>query len=105
MTELISTIKIGNKELNVIYNKQEYGLYNLYSSDDGIKTYITDYPEEALFNAINIGSDGTYVINIASVADFGAFEWKDNYTLLHRQLEIYMPIIQAFIEKVTTGKL
>ena len=76
MTELISTIKIGNKELNVIYNKQEYGLYNLYSSDDRIKTYITDYPEEALFDAINIGSDGAYVINIASVEDFGAFEWE-----------------------------
>lgn len=105
MTEIIFTVEVKDKKLRVIYSKQEYGLYSFFSSDDRIKDYILNHIEEAFFDAVALEEDGVYSINIASVSDFGAFEWKNAPELLHKQLSIFMPVIQKFVEDVVTEKI
>jgi hypothetical protein len=105
MTEIIFTVEIKDKKLHVIYNKQRYGLHSFFSSEERVERYILNHLEDALLEAVSLQEDGSYCINIASVENFGAFEWKCAGDILHRQLSIYMPIIQKFVEDVVTEKI
>ena len=94
----ISTITANGKQLRVIYSKQEQGLHLSFSSDERIREYIFRNTEEAFCESVTVDDEGTYWLNIASTEDFGAFEWKSMPELLDKQLSIFMPIIQKFIE-------
>ena len=105
MIEPICTIEVKGKKLHVFYNKQYRGLYSFFSSDGRVEEYINNNIENAFFEAINTEEDGTYSLNIASILNFGAFEWKNAGDILHRQLNIFMPIIQKFVEEAVAERL
>lgn len=105
MTENICTIEVKDKKLRIMYNKQQYGLHTIFSSDERIKEYILNHLEDAFFDAVRLEEDGTYYLNIASAADFGAFEWEKNEVLLKQQLDIFTPIIQLFVIYAMTKRL
>lgn len=103
MDELYN-ISVNNKRLCIVYNKSIGGLFRNYSSDKLMYNYIRTHTKEALQLAIHKESDELYVLNIASTQDFGFIEWKYSQDILHRQLDIFMPIIQMFMEYALTNK-
>ena len=103
--ENICTLKIGEYQLSIIYNKLEYGLYTFFSSDKRMKSYVENHLEQAFQDALNYEGNNTFILNIASIQNFGMFEWKGMKNLLNAQLSIFMPIIQKFIEEAITQNL
>ena len=47
----------------------------------------------------------SYLLNIASTINLGAFEWKNEKELLNKQLSMFIPIINKFIVAVLTNTL
>lgn len=100
--EVIFKIEVKDKKLFVIYNKQKEGLYSYFSSDKNMYEYAHKNNEEAFADAIHEVDENTYILNIASTENFGAFEWKYAKDIADRQLSIFMPIIQRFIASSLT---
>ena len=103
--EILYSIKAGNASLNIIYDKMEYGLYSLFSSDERMEKYICENVETAFYDSICKQEDETFLLNIASTEDFSFFEWKHAKNLLQRQLGMFMPVIEKFMEDALTGTL
>lgn len=100
------------KTLHIIYDKGERGLHDMVceetpEGDENIQKMIKDNLEEVFPLAICKTDEENYVLNIASVQNFGNFSWKGKWgkEFLNQQLTAYMPIIQKFMADVTTGIL
>lgn len=104
-TWIITQVTVKDKTLVVFYDQLEYGLFSRFYSDNEVKEYIDSNLKEAFSNAVFKKKNTPYFLNIASVERLGAFEWRNNGKHLNRMLNIYMPIIQKFIEDATTDTL
>lgn len=96
---------VGKYRIVIIYDKEKYGLHQLFPSDDMIEKYVQSNLIDAFNNAVAIYKEGIYLLNIASVENFGAFEWKNAKDILDKQLKIFMPIIQKFMADALTNSL
>lgn len=101
----VGQLIFGKYRLVIIYDKQQFGLFSFFSSDKRVGDYIFNNTESAFYEAIKEHSPGIYVLNIASVENFGAFDWKNAKDLLNKQLQIFMPIIQKFMADALTDSL
>ncbi len=99
------TISVGQYKLLILYDKTQDGLYQYFSSDSRMKEYISSHLSEAFLSALHYHDEGSYILNIASTEDLGAFDWKNERGFLSRQLHIFMPIMQEFILNAITGWL
>ncbi len=95
----------GQYRLLVYYDKMEDGLYQYFSSDGRMKEYVHSKTSEAFVIAVQYYCDDTFILNIASTENLGAFEWKNEKDFLNRQLTIFMPVIQKFMLDATTDQL
>lgn len=98
MENLIQINYLG-KILNIFYDKMEEGLHKEFSSDMEIKTFIKNNINIAWKKSV-VKRDNHYFLNIASVEDFGNFEFKGDpwsTQLLEKQLDIYKPLIRKFL--------
>lgn len=105
-SEILYRVEAGGYILYVIYDKLLWGLYRCFSSDERVGDYVYEYTEDAFSEAIRIYDANSFVLNIASVLDFGAF--VDNIpdkSIIDSQLNIFMPIIQKFMVDALTGSL
>lgn len=103
---IITQVFSGNKTLIVFYDQMEYGLFNLFSSNSEIETFIKEDIDTAFNKAVFKKKDGPYFLNIASVEKLGAFSWNAfTKSHLNHLLAIYMPIIQKFIADARTGTI
>jgi hypothetical protein len=98
-------ISTGKYKLIVIYNKLQGGLYSCFSSDKRMYEYIQNNLEEAFVDAIKYEGNNTFILNISSTENFGAFDWKNAKELLERQFRMFMPIIQKFMVDALTDSL
>lgn len=98
-------ISTGKYKLIVIYNKLQGGLYSFFSSDKRMYEYIQNNLEEAFVDAIRYKGESTFILNVASTENFGAFDWKNAEDILDRQLNLFMPIIQKFMVSALTETL
>lgn len=96
---------VGKYRIVIIYDKEKYGLHQLLPSDDKMEKYIQSNLSDAFNNAVILYQEGIYLLNIVSVENFGAFDWKNAKDILDRQLKIFMPIIQKFIVDALTDTL
>lgn len=101
---IVARIEVKSKILLVVYNKFLWGLFRKLHSDKEIYDYIQEDSNIAYREVIQKDKNGYYILNIASVDDFCAFEVVPE-SLLEEQLRIYSPIIQAFIVDAHIGKL
>ena len=101
----IGQLLFGKYRIVLIYDKMQYGLHQKFMSDAYVAKYINSYTEEAFKEAVRPYKPYIYVLNIASVENFGAFSWDKAGDLLHKQLTIYMPIIQKFMVDALTDTL
>lgn len=102
----IASICIGDKKLNVIYDKMEDSLSKYFKTDEEMKNYIDSNTDKVYSHFVAKSTNGIYVLNIASTENFGHFDsWKGMNTLLDMQLSIFMPIIQKFILYAHTDNL
>ena len=95
----------GKYRIVIIYDKEKYGLHQLLPSDDKMQKYIQLNLSDAFNDAVILYQEGIYLLNIASVETFGAFDWKNTKDILDRQLKIFMPIIQKFMVDALTDSL
>lgn len=106
--EIISTINVEDKKLIIFYSKAYNGAWYYFKDDQEMGNYIENNPNSAHKFIMEGEEKNTYYLNIASTQNFGYFEWKGSsecHTLLKYQLDIFMPIIEAFISKVKEGIL
>lgn len=101
----VGQLYFGKYRLLLLYDKRGNGLHNFFSSDERVANYIKRDIDAAFYDAIKGYSDYVYVLNIASVENFGAFEWKNAKDILDRQLRIFMPIIQKFMVDALTDNI
>jgi len=101
----ITTLKIKDVTLTVIYDKSYCGLHNYFSSDDRMFQFLKSNTDEAYLHSINKVDVNSYLLNIASTINLGAFEWKNEKELLNKQLSMFTPIINKFIVTVLTNTL
>ena len=101
----ITTLKIKDVTLTVIYDKSYCGLHNYFSSDDRMCQFLKSNTDEAYLHSINKVDINSYLLNIASAINLGAFEWKNEKELLNKQLSMFTPIINKFIVTVLTNTL
>lgn len=93
----IGQLVVRNMRLVITYDKQRQGLHR-FSTDEEIRDFIANDPKVAFSQAICVHSSDILVLNIASTENYGAFEWEQMPELLEKQLPIFMPLIQKFIE-------
>ena len=101
----ITILKIKDVTLTVIYDKSNCGLHNYFSSDDRMCQFLKSNTDEAYLHSINKVDVKSYLLNIASTINLGAFEWKNEKELLNKQLSMFTPIINKFIVAVLTNTL
>jgi hypothetical protein len=101
----ITILKIKEVTLTVIYDKSYCGLHNYFSSDDRMCQFLKSNTDEAYLHSINKVDVDSYLLNIASTINLGAFEWKNEKELLNKQLSMFTPIINKFIVTVLTNTL
>lgn len=101
----ITILKIKEVTLTVIYDKSYCGLHNYFSSDDRMYQFLKSNTDEAYLHSINKVDVNSYLLNIASTINLGAFEWKNEKELLNKQLLMFAPIINKFIVAVLTNTL
>lgn len=101
----ITILKIKEVTLTVIYDKSYCGLHNYFSSDDRMCQFLKSNTDEAYLHSINKVDVNSYLLNIASTINLGAFEWKNEKELLNKQLSMFIPIINKFIVAVLTNTL
>lgn len=101
----ITILKIKEVTLTVIYDKSYCGLHNYFSSDDRMCQFLKSNTDEAYLHSINKVDVNSYLLNIASTINLGAFEWKNEKELLNKQLLMFAPIINKFIVAVLTNTL
>lgn len=101
----IGQLLFGKYRLVLIYDKRKEGLHSLFPADKDIAEFISNHIEEAFKKAITEYEPYIYVLNIASVENFGAFTWEKAGDLLNKQLNIFMPIIQKFIVVAMTDTI
>ena len=94
----IGQLVVRNMRLVITYDKQRQGLHHFFSTDEEIRDFIANNPKVAFSQAICVHSSDILVLNIASTENYGAFEWEQRPELLEKQLSIFMPLIQKFIE-------
>lgn len=103
--KIITKIVVDSKQLIVLYDKQSKGLHCLFETDGELKDFIEDHLDKAFLYAVRRVTNKSYVLNIASTENFGAFEWRTMKSLLKRQMFIFMPLIQKFIVDARTDTL
>ena len=101
----ITTLKIKDVTLTVIYDKSYCGLHKYFSSDDRMCQFLKSNTDEAYLHSINKVDVNSYLLNIASTINLGSFEWKNEKELLNKQLSMFTPIINKFIVAVLTNTL
>lgn len=106
MMKELYTINANDKQLRLIYSKREAGLFEYHSSDKAMYAFTHEQTEKAFLLAVSKEADNLYELNIASTENFSMFDgWKSATALLHRQLDIFMPIIQKFMEYALTNQI
>ena len=101
----ITILKIKEVTLTVIYDKSYCGLHNYFSSDDRMCQFLKSNTDEAYLHSINKVDVNSYLLNIASTVNLGAFEWENEKELLNKQLSMFTPIINKFIIAALTNTL
>lgn len=101
----ITILKIKEVTLTVIYDKSYCGLHNYFSSDDRMCQFLKSNTDEVYLHSINKVDVNSYLLNIASTINLGAFEWKNEKELLNKQLSMFTPVINKFIIAVLTNTL
>lgn len=100
----IGQLVVRNMRLVITYDKQQQGLHHFFSTDEEIRDFIANDPKRAFSQAVCAHSSDILVLNIASTENYGAFEWEQMPGLLEKQLSIFMPVVQKFIEYAATGQ-
>lgn len=101
----IGQLVFGKYRLILIWDKTVSGLHNNFSSDEEIKHYITTDIDSAFTTAIDLFEPYIYILNIASVENYGALSLKRDKDLLKHQLSIYLPVIEQFMLKAFTDNI
>ena len=96
---------VGKYRLIIIYDKEKYGLHQLFPSEDMMEKCILSDLRNTFKSAVTSYMEGIYFLNIAPVENFGAFDWKKSKDILARQLKIFMPIIQKFMVDALTDSI
>lgn len=104
--EALYKVEAKNSVLHIIYNKLRWGLWKEFNSDEEVADYICKDIDVAFENTVEKYSENSYILNIASVEDFGAFEDDiPDECILNFQLKIFMPLIHTFMVRALTGTL
>ena len=105
-SEILYRVKAKDVTLYIIYDKGKWGLHELFNDDEAVLDYVCKNTQEAYEKALIKHNGYSYILNVASTEDFGAFENDiPDKSLLDYQLSIYMPLIQKFMLDALTDSL
>lgn len=87
----------GKFRLVLAWDKQLGGLYQHFNCDEEMSAYIKNHIEEAFCMGVKKYADYIYILNIATVEDFGNFDVTKDKNLIGKQIETFMPVISKFM--------
>lgn len=105
-SEILYRVKAKDVTLYIIYDKGKWGLHVIFDDDENILDYVFKNTKEAFDKALLKQDEHSYILNIASTEDFGAFEnGIPDKSILNYQIKSFMPIIQKFMVDALTDNL
>ncbi len=99
--------QFGSKRLIIVWDKLLPSLAQYFTTDAEMQQFIKDNIDElykekptSLFDKVD---ESTYILNICTVEDFGAFELGSKFgqKLVGKQMSVFLPIIKRFILDTT----
>lgn len=95
--------QFGSKHLIIVWDKLLPSLAQYFTTDVEMQQFIKDNTDKLYKERFTLLFDkvdkSTYILNVCTVEDFGAFELGSKFgqKLVEKQMSVFLPIIKRFI--------